>query len=483
MRITEIHIRRAFVIAGFAALCISLNAGCDRIGQSSGLPEIPSVEMRRLEPAVRQQLEEALAAVEQNPRDAGSNGRLAMILHAYKHYEAADVGYQRALLLEPDNYRWPYYHADVLDELGDTAGAECALRRGIELDSQQPWVRIRLAQHLISQSNLDDAQAQLQAAIRIQPYIAEALYEYGVLMSIKDDEIAAIDAFDEAIRLAPDNAAAYYRLAGVYRRRGESKMAEQNIALFRQHETSNYQPSDSMMTEVHELDISEHKLLQDAYQYLARGEADEGILVLRQIIEQNPNSAAAHTVLLGILSRRGEFDLADKHFELSYAIDPNNPQLYYNLGVARLSEGRLGAAEEAFRKVTQLDSEIHLAYARLGMVLDSQNRRQAAVEEYRKALQRDPTIPKVRLRLGLNLLSLGLHESAVDTLEKFPLTNDRMSGQALQALAKAYERLGRREDAKTTLRRAAEVAAAAGEATQQRAIEVDLRQLDREARE
>ncbi len=471
------------VIASMALVCITLLTGCDRLDESADLPEIPSVDTRGLEPVVRDQLLNAYAAVKKAPREAAANGDLAMILHAYKHYEAADAGYQRTRTLAPGDVRWLYYHADVLRALGRQDDAISALQQGSNLDANEPWLRLRLAQNLIAEQSFEQALTELEMAMRIDVSNAEARYEYGVLMTIMDKHDVAIKALNRAIELSPGYAAAYYRLADIYRRRGDTALVDANLTLFRQFESTYRHAQDPRLAAVKALDISEQRLLELVRDHLARGDVDRGIDVLTQIIERNPQSAAAHTTLVGVLARRRQFDLADEHFELAYAIEPENPQLFYNLGIARLTERRLGAAEEAFRRMVQLDPENPVSYMMLGIVLERRKNREEAAQQYAKALLRNPNLPEVRLRVGLNLLRLQRPAAAAETLEKYRVANDSASARVLAALAKAYVALERYDDARTTLNRAAEVAAAAGDAAQLRAIQEDLVRLDKESGE
>ena len=148
-----------------------------------------------------------------------------------------------------------------------------------------------------------------------------------------------------------------------------------------------------------------------------------------------------------------------------------------------MTERRLGAAEEAFRKMVQLDPENPVSYMMLGIVLERRKNREEAAQQYAKALLRNPNLPEVRLRVGLNLLRLQRPAAAAETLEKYRVANDSASARVLAALAKAYVALERYDDARTTLNRAAEVAAEAGDAAQLRAIQEDLVRLDKESRE
>ena len=61
-----------------------------------------------------------------------------------------------------------------------------------------------LGKHLYSKGDLDDAISHFDEAIRIRPNLAEAWYNRGIAKGMKGEYDKAIADFDEAIRIRPD---------------------------------------------------------------------------------------------------------------------------------------------------------------------------------------------------------------------------------------------------------------------------------------
>src|SRR5207248_3162038 len=86
-------------------------------------PEPPAVPDEGLEPAVREAIEEARAAVLHSPRSAVAWGRLGMVLLAHAFPAEAEKSFARAEQLDPREARWSYY----LGVAGSTRDPEAAI--------------------------------------------------------------------------------------------------------------------------------------------------------------------------------------------------------------------------------------------------------------------------------------------------------------------------------------------------------------------
>ena len=85
-----------------------------------------------------------------------------------------------------------------------------------------------------SKSQFSVAEVELKTAIKLDPRLGDAYLELGILCSQQEDYPAAIAALQTAIENMPLPDDAHYRLAQVYRRIGETKKAQEEIAAFKQ---------------------------------------------------------------------------------------------------------------------------------------------------------------------------------------------------------------------------------------------------------
>jgi tetratricopeptide (TPR) repeat protein len=73
---------------------------------------------------------------------------------------------------------------------------------------------------------LTDARAQLEQAIRLDPKLADPHTELGVLFVIEGRLHAASQELETAVQLDPESSAAYYELARIYRKLGDTGHAQ-----------------------------------------------------------------------------------------------------------------------------------------------------------------------------------------------------------------------------------------------------------------
>lgn len=135
--------------------------------------------------------------------------------------EAIDA-YRRLLALRPDladswyNLAWLQRQARRFDESIDSY--QQALDRGVREPEEVHLNRaVIFADHL---ARSDDAKAELEAALAINPRYVPALLNLGNLHEDRGNRAEANDAYARALEIEPDNPLALARLAGVAKVRG-----------------------------------------------------------------------------------------------------------------------------------------------------------------------------------------------------------------------------------------------------------------------
>src|SRR5262245_42985599 len=155
---------RAQLPRGFSLLFITLSLLCGpclaaRLDQRTSLPELPLIAPDDFPPAVlREKVREAYAAVMANPLDASSNGKLGMVLEAYRPTdERAEACYRRARQLEPQSFRWTYYLATVLAAQRKYDEAIATLRHALELDPEYLPAQLKIGEYLRAAGRSEEA--------------------------------------------------------------------------------------------------------------------------------------------------------------------------------------------------------------------------------------------------------------------------------------------------------------------------------------
>lgn len=128
--------------------------------------------------------------------------------------------------------------------------------------------------------------------------------------------------------------------------------------------------------------------------------------------------------VLGWLGKREE---AASFVERAAEGLPEHPEAQYIQGVFHQDTGRLGAAENSYRRAIALDSTYVDAYIALGSVYERTDRLEEAIDSYRAAVRFDPRADHGYFALGNALYGAGHSDQAVEAYRRALELNPRHS--------------------------------------------------------
>ena len=198
----------------------------------------------------------------------------------------------------------------------------------------------------------------------------------------KNDPVAAIPLFREAIRLQPDYPLAFLGLGDALHAGGR---LDEAIAAWTEAER---------LAPDLELAFFNHGLA-----LLEAGRAGEAAPRLARAAAINPGRARTLTLLGNALFATGQVEAAATAYEAAAHLEPTNAQAVNNLGTALARLGRLDEALARFRDAATLDPRYAEAHANAGKALLALGRREEAAAELEAALQIDPAHADARRRL------------------------------------------------------------------------------------
>jgi tetratricopeptide (TPR) repeat protein len=204
--------------------------------------------------------------------------------------------------------------------------------------------------------------------------------------------------------------------------------------------------------------------------YLEGGRYDEAIVHLRESLRINRASAPTHYNLGVALSQQDRREEAAAHFEEAVRIDPDYGEAHNNLAVLLPLLGRLNEALTHAHRAVELRPDNYRAHTNLGRILAAGGEELAAIAALRRALvlQRDwlPALIELGwiLAVSPNDRLRDPHEAIARAEHAARLTGDQ-DASVLDLLAAAYASGGRFEEARSTARRALDVARAGGMGT------------------
>ncbi len=185
---------------------------------------------------------------------------------------------------------------------------------------------------------LDEAQANLEQAARIDSHIPAVYVSLGRIHDAQGKRDLALQEFQHALNLDRRNALALRGLARVYQHSGRNADAEATF---------------------------------------------------KQAIALQPNDWEGYNLLGNFYSEQSRYSDSISEYKRAIDLTPDNADVYLNLGGSYIDEGGpqdLPLAEDALRKSIQL-SPSYPAYANLGSLYAQQHRHAESVEATEKALQ------------------------------------------------------------------------------------------------
>lgn len=120
------------------------------------------------------------------------------------------------------------------------------------------------------------------------------------------------------------------------------------------------------------------------------------------------------------LIERGQYDDAAKLLAEAEKLNPANPLIFYNLGVAQHFSGDLKAAESSYSKSLSIDNRLSSAYYNRGLIRRDEGKlREAAADlEIAAALAKKTDRAPAYFNFGQVLISLGEVEKAEEMIAK-----------------------------------------------------------------
>ena len=103
--------------------------------------------------------------------------------------------------------------------------------------------------------------------------------------------------------------------------------------------------------------------------------------------QKSPGRARPHINIASTLARRGDPEAALQRYRIALAIDPDDPEIQNNMGIACFKTNRVDEAISHFEQAIRLNPDFGNAYYNLGIALGKKGRTQEAMEAMSKGLK------------------------------------------------------------------------------------------------
>jgi putative PEP-CTERM system TPR-repeat lipoprotein len=294
-----------------------------------------------------------------------------------------------------------------------------------------------------SQGRLEEARALLESALKLNPKDSGTWLALGDMARGRGDMTAALEAYNNSIKFEPLNDAALVSRAAVLLGMGKTEQASQDIAAARKASPQNpdvkfmqavldfrngkYAAAHSLITEVLKKSPGPQALLLYGATSYARGEYEQSVKSLGQLLSLAPGSKYARKVMasaqlkLGlpqealatltpllseasddpdVLSlaadlymKAGNPGKATQYLEKAAALNPEEVGIRTNLGLSRLAVGDTQQALADLGAAADMDKQLGLADNMLLMVHMRQGQYDQALAAISRMEQQSPKSP------------------------------------------------------------------------------------------
>ncbi len=223
--------------------------------------------------------------------------------------------------------------------------------------------------------NGEEAQADLDEAIRLNAQMPKAFDARGRLQFESGRLDLAISDFNEAIRLDPNSAHIHHHRGAAYSQKGRNDLA---VADF--NEAIRLDP----------------KLVNARYNrgeiYRMQDQLDLALQDLNEVIRRDANHALAYNSRGQVFGVKGQADQAIADFSQAIRLMPRYASAYSNRAIAHYQKGELeGAIIDANEAIRLSPKSAVKAYVVRGLALEKSGSSDKALADYKEALALDPS--------------------------------------------------------------------------------------------
>ncbi len=390
--------------------------------------EIPSLDLSRVDPAVRAQLAEhrsrldALLAGE----DAAEQEALAEALFgmgqlylAYDYVEAGVACLEAAHQRRPEDADVLYLLGYGYDRQGRRPESAGAFEKSLALAPDRPIARLRLGNLKLALGEPEAAGEQFERAHAADATCVGALYGLGEIARRSRDDQAAADYFTRALERAPDATQVRYSLGLTLRRLGRLEEAEAHLeqADWRRLNFGGWLGcADPLVARLAEITTGAPAHLLRAAQAGFKGLPEVEVAEYKKAVAANPGDAVARANLGTVLYDRGDLEGAAEQYRQAVRLDPDSAGYRHDLGQILLELGSPGEATALLQAAVELNPRLKDAHLKLAEIHLRAGRFNEAAEHCRGVIAVDPLHRKARVQLAMSLFRLGRRGEAISEL-------------------------------------------------------------------
>ncbi|MFL5242896.1 MAG: tetratricopeptide repeat protein [Gemmataceae bacterium] len=358
----------------------------------------PAIDQTQADQDVAAAIESARKEVRQSPRSGAAWGKLGQVFAAHNYDSEAITCFAQAEELDPKEARWPYMHGlTLLFSDGDSAIAH--FQRAVILQGNSPAIRLRLAEALLAQARLNEAEEQFQHLLTLEPGSARGYLGLGRIAYLRGDLPSSRQLLRKAASSPMTKKASHTLLAELAQRANDADEAarERRLAAELPNDQDWYDP---LVDEIEQMRAGKQARLDYALKQIRQNNSAEGRLLLRKLMADYPDWSAVWLSQGRILLEIHNYLDAEDALRRALRLAPDSVEVNFYLGLALFQQGDFSAAREFFEHATRLKPDYALAYYNLGHCWKRLGNQSSALDAFREAVRCKPSYAAAHANLG-----------------------------------------------------------------------------------
>ncbi len=360
-------------------------------------PQPPLLDLKGADSEVVEAIEEARRKVLRRP-SAQAWGRLGEVLLVHDFAVEATECLAEAERLDPHEPTWPYLQGWSLATHDPVRAIPC-LQRAVRCTTvKEPTARLLLAETLLNQDRVDEAEALLHEVHQADSENARATVGLARVAMLRQQWQSARDMLKTCQNDPHARKCAHSLLAEVWNQLHDAKRARQE-----QREAGAAPPDQPWPDPYHDAMSELRRGVQARFAAITAAmqahRFGDAIRLLQETLRAHPDSLEGWMRLGGMLTQAQRLEQAEACFQRAVRLSPDLAEAWSRLGTVQMLR-HSPQAGDSLRTAIRLKPDHAQAHYNLGQfLLREQGNQEAAAEEFRTALRCRPDYDPARQAL------------------------------------------------------------------------------------
>ena len=304
----------------------------------------------------------------------------------------------RLIAIEPTNVDAHYRSGRLYVELGRSDEALDAFLATIRLNVNRLDAHYQIVALYEQQGDIDNIIKQYETIIRLDSSQADPFFRLGALYLRRGDKDNVVRVYEAGLDIEPNHPYAQYSLAIIFEERQDIQKAIKHLELANRYDDGNF---DWHFRYARLLDRHAEKSENyDTYAAMA-------VEAYNRTINLKDDYAPAY-LYRGLITRRYKqigdtlyrYGQIAEDFKKVIALEPNNSDAHYYLGMTYVDLDQREKAKEILLKTLQFEKKYKGVDLELGLIAESEGDHDGAIRHFEKELEIDSESVRVYQRLG-----------------------------------------------------------------------------------